>query len=417
MMFMGKDMARAKIVFFTIVFLVQNSFSQLSAPEVQKAIDFIKAIEPQTLAEQVAICEIPAPPFKEEKRAAYFKKRFAQLELTNVRIDGVGNVIGERPGVSAKPTLVLAAHLDTVFPEGTDVRVARNDTALKAPGITDDCRGLAAMISVIRALNETRIKTIGTIIFVANVGEEGLGDLRGTRHLFEKELKDNITHFLSIDGSGTNYTDRAVGSYRYRTTFKGPGGHSYGAFGLPNPIHALGRAIEKISGFKVPAHPKTTFNVGRIEGGTSVNSIPHTAWFEIDMRSESAEELSKVDSAFRRAVQLALDEENNFWKSRRKLTADVKLIGERPTGTLGPHNPMLRAVLAADSILGIKSESRAGSTDSNVPIALGIPAITIPGGGRGEGAHSLDEVFYTPGSHLGPQRAFLTALAIVGVSK
>ncbi|MBI3003977.1 MAG: M20/M25/M40 family metallo-hydrolase [Ignavibacteriales bacterium] len=385
--------------------------------EIQRALDFIKSTELQTLDEQVKICEISAPPFNEEKRAAYFKKRFLELGLKNVRIDKVGNVIGERPGASQKPTIVLSAHLDTVFPQGTDVRVIRTDSTLKAPGIGDDSRGLAAMLAVTRALNEAKIRTEGTLIFVATVGEEGLGDLRGVRHLFDLELKDRVTHFVSIDGSDNNYTDRAVGSNRYRVTFKGPGGHSYGAFGLTNPIHALGRAIEKISRLKVPTQPKTTFNVGRIEGGTSVNSIAHTARFEMDIRSESPVELAKLDSMFQAAVQQGLNEENEFWSSRRKLTADVELIGRRPTGSLGQDNPMLKAVLSADSLLGITSESRSGSTDSNVPISLGIPAITIPGGGYGEGAHSLDEIFYTKTSYLGPQRALLAVLAIVGVSK
>ncbi len=406
-----------KLTFVLSFAILLTSESAGQPREVQRALEFIKSSEPQTLAEQITICEIPAPPFKEEKRAAYFKKRFSELGLRNVRIDKAGNVIGERPGSSRASTLVLSAHLDTVFPEGTDTRVTRTDSSLKAPGITDDSRGLVCILSVARALNEAKINTEGTVIFVATAGEEGLGDLRGVRHLFDNELKNQITHFVSIDGSGNNYTDRAVGSNRYRVTFKGPGGHSYGAFGLVNPIHALGRTVEKISRLKVPPQPKTTFNVGRVEGGTSVNSIPHTAWFEFDMRSENAAELAKLDSLFKFTVQEALAEENESSMSSRKLTAEVNLIGQRPTGTLGAENSMLKAVLSADSILGIKSESRSGSTDSNVPIALGIPSITIPGGGRGEGAHSLNEVFYTRDSHLGPQRALLTVLSIVGVSK
>jgi acetylornithine deacetylase/succinyl-diaminopimelate desuccinylase-like protein len=381
----------------------------------QKALDYVKSIEPQTLADQARICEIPAPLFKEEKRAAYLKQCFAEFGLKNVRIDKIGNVIGERPGSSAKPTLVLAAHLDTVFPEGTDVTVTRTDSTLKAPGITDDARGLAVILAVARALNDANVNTLGSIIFVANVGEEGLGDLRGTRHLFAEELKDKITHFVTVDGTGLKATSKAIGSNRYRVTFKGPGGHSYGAFGLVNPIHALGRAIEKISRFKVPTNPKTTFNVGRIEGGTSVNSIAHTASFEMDMRSESPEELAKVDAEFKSAVQQSLEEENSFWQSKRKLTVNVQLVGQRAAGNLGPNNPMLKAVMLADSALGIKSEFRAGSTDANVPIGLGIPAIALEGGGRGEGAHALDEIFYTKNSYLGTQKVLLVTLAVVGV--
>ena len=381
----------------------------------QKPLDYVKSTEPQTLADQTTICEIPAPPFKEEKRAAFLKQRFTDLGLKNVRIDKVGNVIGERPGSAARLTLVLAAHLDTVFPEGTDVTVTRTDSSLKAPGISDDSRGLAVILAVARALNETKIKTQGTIIFVADVGEEGLGDLRGTRHLFSEELKDRITHFITVDGTGLKSTSKAVGSNRYKVTFKGPGGHSYGAFGLVNPIHALGRAIEKISRFKVPANPKTTFNVGRIEGGTSVNSIAHTASFEMDMRSESTEELAKIDAEFKAAIQQALDEENSFSPGKRKLTVELQLIGQRAAGDLGPNNPMLKAVMSVDSALGIKSEFRAGSTDANVPIGLGIPAIGLEGGGRSEGAHALDEIFYTKDSYLGTQKVLLVTLTVVGI--
>ena len=386
-----------------------------SSPQVRRALDYLKTIEPETIEEQIKITEIPAPTFKEQKRAAYFQRRFGELGLKNVRIDAVGNAIGERPGVGNGPTLVLAAHLDTVFDENTDVTVKRDGSILKAPGIGDDGRGLTVLLAIARALNEARIETLGNIIFVANVGEEGLGDLLGTRHLFNEELKGRITHFISIDGAGLGITNRAVGSYRYRVTFRGPGGHSYGAFGLPNPIHALGRAIEKISRFQVPKEPKTTFNVGRIEGGTSVNSIAHTAGMEVDMRSESATELAKIDAEFKRAVEAALNEENAFWKSDRKLTVEVKQIGNRPTGEQSADAPIVKTALAADAALGIKSSLEAGSTDSNIPISLGIPAITIDGGGRGHGSHSLDETFDATDSYIGTQRALLIALGIVGL--
>jgi len=386
-------------------------------PRVREALEYLKSIESETVNEQALICEIPAPPFKEQQRAEYFRKRFVELGLENVRIDAEGNVIGERPGERANPTLVLSAHLDTVFPEGTDVNVTRSGSILKGPGIGDDSRGLAVMLAVMRALQEKTIATRGTIIVVATVGEEGLGDLRGVRHLFSKELKERVTHFISIDGTGLGITNRAVGSSRYRVTIKGPGGHSYGAFGLPNPIHALGRAIEKISRFDVPRQPKTTFNVGRIEGGTSVNSIAHTAWMEVDMRSESAAELVKVEEKFKAAVHQAVDEENAFWNHRTKLTADVKLIGQRPTGEQPPDAPIVRIALATDSALGIRSRLTAGSTDSDIPISLGIPAITIDGGGEGRGTHSLDEQFDATNSHLGTQRALLITLGIVGVKE
>lgn len=396
----------------------QTSTPSLSInAQVRRAIEYIKTIESETLQEQITITEIPAPPFKEQQRAAYFKQRFQQLGLKNVRIDKEGNAIGERPGIGGTntPTLVVAAHLDTVFDEATDVRVRRDGTLLKAPGIGDDGRGLTLLPALIRALDHARIQTVGNVIFVANVGEEGLGDLRGVRHLFNEELKNRITHFISIDGTGLGITNRAVGSFRYRVSYKGPGGHSYGSFGMPNPVHALGRAIEKVSRFQVPREPKTTFNVGRIDGGTSVNSIAHTASMEVDMRSESATELAKLDAEFKRAVQQALDEENNRWTSDRKLSIEVKQIGNRPTGEQAADAPIVQAALAADRMLGIKSELGASSTDANLPISLGIPAITIDGGGRGRGAHSLDESFEPTDSHLGAQRALLIVLGIVGV--
>jgi acetylornithine deacetylase/succinyl-diaminopimelate desuccinylase-like protein len=386
-----------------------------STPKVRRALDFLKATEPETINEQIKACEIPAPTFKEEKRAEHFKQRFTELGLKNVRIDAIGNAIGERPGVGSGPTLVLAAHLDTVFPEGTDVKVKRNGSVLAGPGIGDDCRGLAVILAVARALNEAKIETAGTIIFVANVGEEGLGDLRGTRHLFNTELKGRITHFISVDGTGLGVTNAGVGVVRYRVTFRGPGGHSYGAFGLPSPIHALGRAIEKISRFQTPTQPKTTFNVGKIEGGTSVNSIAHTAWMEMDMRSESVAELAKLEAGFKRVVQEALDEENARGAGANKLTVEMKVVSQRPAGVTPADSPIVKIAMAANAALGATTALRSGSTDSNIPISLGVPAITISGGGEGRGAHSLDESFDTTNSHLGTQRALLIALGIVGV--
>ncbi|HEX4948288.1 MAG TPA: M20/M25/M40 family metallo-hydrolase [Blastocatellia bacterium] len=404
----------------TLLLLVaaQSAFAQSSTasnPQVRRALDYIKTIEPETINEQIKTCEIPAPPFKEEKRAAYYKQRFTELGLKNVRIDKEGNVIGERPGTSNDTTLVLTAHLDTVFPEDTDVKVKRAGNVLKGPGIGDDCRGLAVILTVARALNEAKIATRGTIIFVANVGEEGLGDLRGVKYLFNHELKGRITHFISVDGTGTRTTNAGVGSNRYRVTFKGPGGHSYGAFGLPSPIHALGRAIEKISRFEVPKTPKTTFNVGRIEGGTSVNSVAHTAWMEVDMRSESGAALAKLDAQFQQAIQTALREENDFWEHEKTLTVEVTSVGKRPVGDQPADAPIVKAAVAADAALGLKSQFGASSTDSNIPMSLNIPAITIGGGGIGRNAHALDESFDTTDSHIGTQRALLIVLNIVGV--
>jgi acetylornithine deacetylase/succinyl-diaminopimelate desuccinylase-like protein len=393
----------------------QTTSQIFSTPRVRRALEYLKAIEPETINDQIRACEIPAPTFQEQKRAEHFKRRFTELGLKNVRIDAIGNVIGERPGAGGGPTLVLAAHLDTVFPEGTDVKVKRNDSVLSGPGIGDDCRGLAVILAVARALDEARIETEGTILFVANVCEEGLGDLRGVRFLFNNELKGKITHFISVDGTGLEVTNTAVGVVRYRVTFRGPGGHSYGAFGLASPIHALGRAIEKISRFQVPKQPRTTFNVGRIEGGTSVNSIAHTAWMEVDMRSESAEELQKLEAEFKRITQEALAEENARGAGPKKLTVEMKIVSQRPAGVTPADSPIVMIAMAADAALGIKTKLTSGSTDSNIPISLGVPAITIDGGGEGRGAHSLDESFDTTDSHIGTQRVLLIVLGIVGM--
>ncbi|MGE0886899.1 MAG: M20/M25/M40 family metallo-hydrolase [Blastocatellales bacterium] len=387
----------------------------LASPKIKMALDHLKATEAQTIKDQIEVCEIPAPTFHEERRAAWFKDRFIKLGLKNVRIDKAGNVLGERPGKGNGPVLVLAAHLDTVFPIETDLKTKREASIIKAPGIGDDCRGLAVILAVARALNEARIETDGTIIFVANVGEEGLGDLRGVRHLFNEELKGRATHFISVDGVGMDVTNTAVGVVRYRATFTGPGGHSYGAFGLPSPIHAMGRAIEKISRFEVPNQPKTTFNVGKIEGGTSVNSIAHTAWMEVDMRSVSAEELGKLEARFKQAVQAAIDEENQARPNQSPIAVDLKIVSQRPAGVQPVDSHIVQYALAAGTALGAKPRLTSGSTDSNVPISLKIPAITIDGGGEGRGAHSLDEYFDTTDSHLGTQWALLIALAIVGV--
>lgn len=386
-----------------------------SNAKVKAALEYIERIEPETIEEQIRITEIPAPTFEEAKRGEYMKKRFTELGLKNVRTDVAGNVIGERPGKNAQKTLVLAAHLDTVFDAETDLTPKREDSIIKQPGISDDGRGLTLLLAIAKALNHARIETDGTIIFVANVGEEGLGDLKGTRHLFNEELKDKITYFISMDGAGLGITNRAVGSYRYRTTFISKGGHSYGAFGMPNPIHALGRLIEKVSRFEVPKDPKTTFNVGVIKGGTSVNSIAQTASLEVDMRSIDPEELDKLDAKYKQAIEEALKEENERWENAEKVRVENVQIGNRPTGRQIESAPIVQIALAADKALNIKSELAASSTDSNVPISLGIPAITIGGGGKGTGAHSTSEAWDSTDSQTGSRRALLIALGLVGI--
>ncbi len=383
----------------------------LADASIKAAVDAIRAAEPQTIDDQVRLCEVEAPPFKETKRAEVYARLFRDAGLQNVRIDKEGNVLGDRPGAQPRPRLVFSAHLDTVFPEGTDVKVKREGTILRGPGIGDDCRGLAVVLAVIRAMNQAKIHTPGTITFVGTVGEEGLGDLRGVKYLFNEGLKGQIDRFVSIDGTGLGITHIAVGSLRYRVTFRGPGGHSYGAFGLSNPLHALGRAVEKISQFEVPADPKTTFNVGRVGGGTSVNSIPFEAWFEMDMRSASPSALQAIDAKFHRAVDDAVKEEDARWK-KNVLSVDKALVGNRPAGQTPADAPIVQAAISVTRALGFAVTLDEGSTDSNIPMNLGIPAITIDGGGRGREAHALGESFDSTNSWQGSQRALLLAIAL-----
>jgi tripeptide aminopeptidase len=384
----------------------------LGDPHVKQALAAAERNEPDILNEQVRLCEIPAPPFKEQARAEAMREVFTGLGLQNVRIDEVGNVIGERPGRSPRPNVVFAAHLDTVFPEGTNVHVTREGSILRGPGIGDDCRGLAALIGTIRALRDANVETPGTLTFVANVGEEGLGDLRGTKHLFGKELQGRVDAFVSIDGTGYGVTRVGVGSHRYRVTISGPGGHSYGAFGMANPIHALGRVIAAIADFDVPAAPKTTFNVGRIGGGTSVNSIAFEAWAEVDMRSADNGALEAVDAKFQNAVDAAVAAENRRWNDRGRIAAKKELVGHRAAGQTPESAPIVQAAVAVTRALSLPVTLDEGSTDSNVPMSLGIPAVTIAGGGRGRGAHSLGESFDSTESWKGTARALLLAVAL-----
>jgi len=383
----------------------------LADPAVKAAVEAIRAAEPQTIEDQIRICEIEAPPFKESKRAEVYARMFREAGLQNVRIDKEGNVLGDRPGTQPRPRLLFTAHLDTVFPEGTDVKVKRDGNLLRAPGIGDDCRGLAVVLAVVRAMNQAKIQTAGTITFVGTVGEEGLGDLRGVKYLFNEGMKGQIDRFVSIDGTGLGITHIAVGSLRYRVTFKGPGGHSYGAFGLSNPMHALGRAVATISQFEVPADPKTTFNVGRMGGGTSVNAIPFDAWFEMDMRSASPSALQAIDAKFHRAVDEAVKDEDARWK-KNVLSVDKALVGNRPAGQTPAGSPIVQAAVSVTRALGFPVTLDEGSTDSNIPMNLGIPAITIDGGGRGQRSHSLDESFDQTDSWQGSQRALLLAIAL-----
>jgi len=387
----------------------------LAEPAVKAAMQDIVANEPHFIEEQIRLTEIPAPPFHETARGLELKRLFTTAGLKNVRMDETGNVLGDRPGTQQHPHLVIAAHQDTVFPEGTDVHVKRNGTVLTAPGIGDDDRGLAAMLALIAAMDQAKLVTRGSLTFVADVGEEGLGDSRGTKALFESTLKGQIDEFISIDGDRVaGVVNVGVGSYRYRVTFTGPGGHSYGAFGLGNPIHAMGRAIDHISQIEVPEKPKTTYNVGRVGGGTSVNSIPFEAWFEFDERSADVASLDAVDAKFKAAVQAGVDEENAFRHDKGKITVKLESVGIRPAGQTPPDSPIIQAAKASVEALHLgEFELSASSTDSNVPMHLGIPAMTMGGGGKGNGAHFLQESFDSTDSYKGVQNLLLTALILL----
>jgi tripeptide aminopeptidase len=391
--------------------VIASSARAQSGPTVAsvgRALARIKADNPWTLGQQQSICEIPAPPFKEAVRGAEYKRRLEALGLA-VRIDSIGNIIAERKGTGNGPTVMLAGHLDTVFPEGTDVKVKREGTVMRAPGIGDDCRGLAVVLAVARAFQVEKVPTAGTIIFVGNVGEEGPGNLRGVRHLFTREYQGKIDYFISVDGTGLGLTSRAVGSNRYRVTYQGPGGHSYGAFGMPNPIHALGRAIAAIADIQVPTTPKATFNVGLIDGGTSVNTISPSGAMDVDLRSESKQALADLDAKFHTAIRDALAAENARWPSSRvKISVKVDTIGIRPAGALLDSAFIVRTAMTAGRTLGFTTSTSASSTDANFPMSLGIPAITIDGGGDGRGAHATSES-YDDGDRgwLGPQWAAL----------
>jgi len=391
----------------------QTPAGLMRSPAIRAAFAAVERNEPRMIETQVHVCEIAAPPFHEEARGKELARLFHEAGLQDVRIDKAGNVIGVRPGKAAHPNLVFAAHLDTVFPEGTNVHVTRDGTVLKGPGIGDDCRGLVVMLGVIHALADARVETPGSITFVADVGEEGLGDLRGMKQLFYESLKGQIDEFVSVDGTGLGLTNIGVGSNRYRVTFKGPGGHSYGAFGMANPIQAMGRAIAKIDAFQVPAQPKTTFNVGRVGGGTSVNAIPFEAWMEVDMRSADPASLKAVDDQFHAALQQAVEEENARWHNRGPVSVSAELVGMRPAGQTAQDSRIVQTALAVSRALGIAETLHEGSTDSNVPMNLHIPAITISGGGIGTGAHSLNETFDTRDSWKGTQRALLLAVSLV----
>jgi tripeptide aminopeptidase len=360
------------------------------------AVEFLANDHDRITNETIQITEIEAPPFKEKKRAEAYLQMLKQHGLSNVEMDTEGNVMGLRKGTAGGSIIAIASHLDTVFPEGTDVKVKRQSNRLLAPGIGDNSRSLAVLLGLIRAMDAARIQTRNDILFIGNVGEEGPGDLRGMKYLFQKgPYKDRIKMFISMDGAGngSQITNGALGSKRYRVTFKGPGGHSYDSFGLVNPAYALAKAMDKLSKIQVPSNPKTTFNVGLIGGGTSVNSIPFESWMEVDIRSESSLELAKTAETFIGLMHEAVAEENKVRHTlpTGKIDLEMKIIGDRPSGTTSVGSTIVQTASAAIRAFGLQPLYLVGSTDSNIPISMKIPAITIDSGGEGGRGHALDE--------------------------
>ncbi|MBA3296681.1 MAG: M20/M25/M40 family metallo-hydrolase [Acidobacteria bacterium] len=385
----------------------------LDSPQFKTATAFIERDHDRFVRELIALTEVPAPPFKEKKRGDAFLGLMRQHSLSDVEIDAEGNVMGVRKGNGTGPMLAVLAHMDTVFPEGTDVTVKRDGTKYSAPGIGDNTRGLALMLALVRAMDAAKFQAASDILFVGNVGEEGEGDLRGTKFVFQKgKYKDRIRNFIAIDGGDqSTITTGGVGSRRYRVTFKGPGGHSYSAFGLVNPAFAMGDAIARFSRVQVPQEPKTTYSVGVVRGGTSINAIPFEVSMDVDMRSESCAALKKVEDQFLAIVRHAADAENKARSTKEgKIVADPKLIGDRPCGRTAESTPLVQTVAAAVSAFGLKPEFETSSTDANLPMNLGIPAVTI---GRGPSfrSHSLDE--YTVIDPKADAQAAQVALTII----
>lgn len=386
--------------------------------KVKAAFETIEKIDSKTLERHLKLTEIEAPPFKEEKRAAVFADYFKNLGMDSVWIDAEGNVLGLLKGSNGERTVALDAHLDTVFPEGTDVKVKIKNDTLYAPGIGDDTRGLSMLLTLLETIKTNEIKPKDNILFVGSVGEEGLGDLRGVKHLF-REGGPKIDSWIAIDGGSIGrVNNKALGSYRYRVSYKGPGGHSWGAFGLANPHHALGQAI---SNFVVVADqytaegPKTSYNVGVISGGTSINSVPFESSMQIDIRSVEPTRLDEMEALLEKATQKALEHQNSIKRRGPDLTLELEKIGNRPSGELSDTLPLVQRTLAATTYFGTQPYLTRGSTNSNIPISKGIPSVTIGRGGKGGKAHSLDEWWVNDEGYKGIQLALLILLSETGI--
>ena len=394
-----------------------TSFSLADQAQVRAALDWLTKNVKWVNDEQARLTEIPAPSFQEEKRASAVKALLADAGL-QVHSDKIGNVIGELRGSNDKECVLLAAHLDTVFPAGTDVKVRREGERMIAPGISDNGTGLAALVGIARAMHAAKIKPQRTILFAANVGEEGEGNLRGMRALIDA-YRTKLQAVIVLDGSGTDHvTTKALASRRLEVVIAGPGGHSWSDFGMVNPINALVRGSQRFINTKVPVSPRTTFNLGEVEGGTSVNSIPHEAKLKVDLRSESEDELIRLETALRECMAAGVKDEmdNARDRSKGKLEFKVNQIGSRPGGDLPADSALLGALRAADDYVSNQSLIERSSTDANIPLSLGIDAIAIGAGGNGGGAHSLQEWYEPAGREVGLQRILLTLLGVSGLA-
>ncbi|SDB98118.1 Acetylornithine deacetylase/Succinyl-diaminopimelate desuccinylase [Terribacillus halophilus] len=393
-----------------------KEFGQLvELQQVRNALYFLKQDNEQTTNDQIEVTEVEAPPFNEANRAAFFKEKMAAFGLENLKTDAEGNVYGIRKGRGSGPTVVIAAHLDTVFPAGTNVKAKIADGIVYAPGIGDDGRGLAVLLTLLRTLEENKIETEGDIIFLADVGEEGLGDLRGMKSFFHENAY--VDGFISVEpGAPGDLIYCGVGSKRYNVTFKGKGGHSFGDFGTTSAIHAAGRAIAALADMSVPEDPKTTYNVGTIHGGTSINTIAQDAGFQLDLRSVSSKALAELEENALALIKEAAQTEGEARKQPGSISVTCELVGDRPAGSQPKDAPIRQIALQAAEVLGLEVEREEPlSTDANVPISLGIPALTLGGGGNSGGHHTLEEFFDPTDAFYGPQRILLSLLAMVGI--
>jgi tripeptide aminopeptidase len=405
---------------------LQQEVARLAAsPEVRSAYNWFRTQEPQLLQWQMEMARIGAPPFGESARAAWLQERFREIGLDDVRIDDVGNVFGTHPGFGRR-YVALTAHIDTVFPANTPLNIRQQGSRIYGPGVSDNGAGVVAMLAIASLLRSVRIRHALPFVFIGNVGEEGEGDLRGMRHIFSApRWKDSIAHTLVLDGAGSDtIVAEALGSRRFEVIVRGPGGHSWSDFGAPNPIVILGRAIETFAATTVPTAPKTTFNIGVIRGGTSVNSIPESASMKVDIRSTSMAEMERLEQSLRRALNRAVEDETMTSEMRSVaqkrpsgVNCEIVVIGNRPAGELPTGARILQAVRAVDAQLSNAAQVQRASTDANVPLSLGFEAVAIGGGGSGGGAHTLQEWFDSNGRELALKRILLTMLALAGVGE